>query len=89
MTNPFEGKRAKFIKGHITLQSNKSARNTALHNASHVKGTKVSKQQLYRESIPHLEKMAAKEHEEKKDFIAKHGTFKDRLDKFAKWKKNG
>lgn len=40
--NPFEGKKAKFVKGHIVLRSEKSARNQALAKKKGKKDNKDS-----------------------------------------------
>ena len=51
------------------------------------KGSRVSKKQLHRESIGHLEHMASKESSERKPFTDKYGSFEDRFEKFIKNKK--
>lgn len=47
---------------------------------------KSSKLQLYRESIPHLKKMAAEERKKKAPFEKKYGTFEERLKKYEEWR---
>lgn len=79
MSNPLENKKAKFVKGRIELRSLKSPRNAqkALDKAKQPGAIKA------------LHQMA---HKERRDngmgkYEKEHGTFEDRLKKYAEYQK--